>query len=232
MAKMVVKTMLTNAYATIRPFFDEIAEDCSILSVSNDESTPTTLILTIDTDFVITIPECEAISNYSPTTYIGKFSILLNGNSLYTHSSVRANTGAYPMYIICYSDTFFLFIIRNMNSSGSPAMFAALYEKIGNNKYGYGATNIASMMNPIISMDNTAYTRGPYLNYKPSDLTTIDYMDKSAIYTYNTPYTRYEQFDDHFLCCTQLNSNYMVLTIDGHDYFALTTYLLIPIDDE
>lgn len=220
MAKLVCRTMDTNAYATIRPFFDEIAEDCSLLSVSNDG---TTLTLTIDTDLVVVIAQYN-----SSGTYIGSSSITFNGNNLATKSS--QSTGVYPLYGVMYSDSMFFFFIKPGNMS--PAIWV-FYEKIGNFKCAAGSFGSPVSLIPLRTMSNDSIQRLPNSLGMPTELGYIDYIESTALCTTNAPYTRVAPLDTNlfFGRTNPVISDFNIVTIGDNDYLSCG-YCLIPIDSE
>ena len=223
MAKLVCRTMDTNAYVTIRPFFDEVAEDCSLLSVSNDG---TTLTLTIDTDLVVVIAQYTSSGVIS--SYIGSSSITFNGNNLATKSS--QSTGAYPTYVVLYSDSMFLFSIKANTSS--PAIWA-FYEKIGNFKCATG--NIGSGVNLIAlrTMSNDSIQRLPNSLGMPTELGYIDYIESTALCSNTAPYPKVAPIDTNlfFGKANPTISDFNIVTIGDNEYLSCSS-CLIPIDPE
>ena len=216
MAKMVVKTMPTNAYATIRPFFDDVAEECSLLSVSNDG---TTLILTIDTDLVISLGEYS--SSASTPSYLGSCSITFGGRSLWSKSSV--NTSPNPQYIVIYNDSLFFFLIKSISDS---SVIVALYENLNNSKYASGGTGLPSD-NGIYDLVGTANFRYPNLGYTPQGTNYIDYIDITMIGNNGVRYST----DTNIIASSPVPL-FKIITINNQNYFSITTKLLVPIDDE
>ena len=217
MAKLITKTIQDNAYSTIRPFFDEVAEECSLLSVSNDG---TTLILTIDTDLVISLGQ-YATSTSTPS-FLGSCSITFGSRSLWSKSSV--STGYNPQYIVIYNDSLFFFLIKP--GSNDNSIIVALYENLNNSKYANGGVGLPSD-NGIYDLVGTANFRYPGLGYVPQGNNYIDYIDITMIVNNGVRYAT----DTNIIACTTVPF-FKIITINNQDYFSITNKLLVPIDAE
>lgn len=217
MAKMVVKTLARNTYANLRPLFDEIAEDCSILSVSNDG---TTLILTIDTDLVVNLAEPTNTSYY-----MGARSATFNGNSIYNTTSQVA--GSYPTrHIIMYNDEFFFWLA--LGSTGlTSSNLCICYEKLEGNKYAGGSTNINIV--DLKDIDNVSVARVPSFSGSLAQ-PQLGYIDLIGGTLLTLGGVRVAKDTNVMLC---LKAPVLeIVTINGKDYYAPTSNFLIPIDDE
>lgn len=222
MAKLVIRDLTDVRFATVKAVFDEVAEDCSILSVSDDDNYK--LILTVDTDLVISMQLAEATNSF------GARSVVFNGNTLVTNSGT-SNPSSVRL-IIAYTDTFFLVWIK-FYSSTTNILFS-FYEKLGSEKFAYGTTSTSLPgVSNLYNMDYKQYNRMTYNSGFSYALPTnyIDYED-STVLVYNG--VRAPEFDTNFIYVISLISiaPTTTITIGNKDYYAITSQYLIPIDDE
>ena len=220
MAKFIAKTLPDVALSTLKPEFDAIAEDCSLLNVS--VSGENTLILTIDTDFVITFVN-------SGTQSFSSVSMVLNGNSIASKGSGTV-LGINVSFRALYSESFFFFALK-----GGSYIPWGLYEKLDGGKF--ANANISGWVDsycPMKDMDNKTINRVPTFNYS-AGIDTIDFSTKYTLATNSSPYIKVAESSSLYLCSgTGLNSAWpdKIFTINNHDYYTLTPYILVPIDSE
>ena len=215
MAKVITRALPNFYYATVKAVFDEVAEDCSLLEVSNNGFD---LILTIDTDLVATVRLSEAASTYGLRT------VYFNGNSLMNTSS-GAGVGN-PKVVIAYTDSFFMFLLLG----GTSVLMWVNYEKLVNEKFANASSSI--LLDTLYDTSKVQLTRRlisgtPY----SMDQGYIDYMDKTPIIRNSG--TRLSEFDSNYIyVANSVNFQYSIITMDNKDYYAITNQYLIPIDPE
>lgn len=223
MAKLVIRDLTDIRFATVKAVFDEIAEDCSLLSVSDDGNYK--LILTVDTDLVISMQLAGGTATFSSR------SVVFNGNTL--NSSTSSVTWGSIRIVIAYTDTFFFVWIKQF--SGNSNILYSFYEKLGNEKFAYGYVSSSSTsVTTVYDMDNKTYYRAAITNYSYSlPINYIDYMDSTILVGSSGGY-RASEFDNNFLYIISQVSGltYNIVTIDNKDYYALNNQYLIPIDPE
>lgn len=214
--KFISKALPDIALSTLKSEFDAIAEDCSLLDVS--VSGENTLILTVDTDLVVTLVINSSTALGSTT------SVVFNGNSFASRSS---NIGSNPVLRVLYTESFFYCIIKGMSYN----IWWTL-EKLDGNKFANG--NINTGLNDYFDMrtrDNAGLSRIPTVPHTNSRIGTLDYVEKTVLITATTPYTDVA-YDTNFYVCSTLGFYDKILTIDNKDYYVLTPHIIAPIDDE
>ena len=116
--KFISKTLPDVFLSTLKTEFDAIAEDCSLLNVS--VSGEYTLILTIDTDLVVTLA-CTNSSTFGSAT-----SIAFNGTVLYTKSCA---VGYNPVIRVLDSESFFFLPSWHLPFFLFSALIGYFYQK-------------------------------------------------------------------------------------------------------
>ena len=216
MAKFVAKILPDISINNVKPIFDEIAEDCSLLEVNVDGAN--TLILTLDTDLVVTF------TTQSTTTVSTASSIIFNGNTLAGARSLSLGTNC-PLRIL-YSESFF-FCSFAVNTG-----FWWVFEKYEGNKFANGLISYSVGDHlPLKTLDNKELTRYPQLPYTKTGTNNLDFVEETVL---TTPSPRYDVvYDTNVIECSYLgNIIGKIITMNNKDYYAVTNYVLIPIDSE
>ena len=212
--KFISKTLPDVFLSTLKTEFDAIAEDCSLLNVS--VSGEYTLILTIDTDLVVTLA-CTNSSTFGSAT-----SIAFNGTVLYTKSCA---VGYNPVIRVLYSESFFFCYIKGVSYS-----MWWVFEKLEGDKFANCSINNEIGNNfDMKTMSNTTLSRVPLLNYSSSMIDTLDYVENTVLVS-----STYKDVahDANVYACSNLGFSDKVLTMNNRDYYILTQYRIVPIDSE
>ena len=222
MAKVIIRDLLDNVYfATVKAVFDEVAEDCPILSVSDDSNCK--LTLTIDTDLVANMQLSESTSS------IGARNATFNGTVL--NSTTGTSTVSSVRLLIAYTDTFFLVWIKQYYSNYN--FFQVLYEKLSDEKFAsaYMGSSTSSMnVSTLYNIDNKSFNRWTFNSGYALPTGYVDYMD-STILANGVSRIPIDTNFIYALSPANFTAN-TIITIDNKDYLAINAQFLIPIDDE
>ena len=216
MAKLISTTLPDVNLSTIKPIFDEVAEDCSLLSVSADVEN-NTLTLTIDTDLVVTL-----VPNSAGTSFASGTTIYFYNNSFFSSSVSLGNNC--PLRIV-YSESFFFFMFK-----GASKSLLGVLEHFENHKFAKGGSSSPDAFLDLVDKNYSQIKRYPQFNFVSYEPDTIDYVSGTFLVTTNNPYTRLATSTVYAI--TSMGMFDKILTINNKDYYLISNNSLIPIDSE